>query len=113
MLTNLVSNAIKYSPDGGLIDIRGFVEGASLVITVRDHGLGIAREDLPNLFTRYFRGATATGLAGTGIGLNLVKMLADLHEGSVEVESEEGRGSIFTLRLPVDGPAGAVQAGAA
>ncbi len=113
MLTNLVSNAIKYSPDGGLVDIRGFTEGSSMVITVRDHGLGIAREDMPRLFTRYFRGATATGLAGTGIGLNLVKMLADLHEGSVEVESEEGKGSLFTLRLPVDGPAWQTQSGAA
>jgi signal transduction histidine kinase len=68
---------------------------------VEDHGIGIPKQDLTHLFERYFRGSNVAGVIGTGIGLYLVKTVVDLHGGVVCVESDEGRGSRFTVTMPL------------
>ena len=103
-LTNLVSNAVKYSPGSKEIQVKARAEGAWVSIDVIDQGLGIPKQQLPHMFTRFFRASSSSGIAGTGLGLHLVKTLAEMHGGSASVESEEGKGSTFTLRLPVAGP---------
>lgn len=103
-LTNLFSNAVKYSPGNPAIRIRGWRAGPNVLVSVRDYGLGIAEEDAPKIFSRFFRAQNSTGIVGTGIGLNLVKELVTLHGGAVHMESKAGLGSTFTIRLPVQGP---------
>lgn len=110
VLTNLISNAIKYAPGSPDIQVKAFSEQDDVIIKVCDHGLGIDEADLPKLFGRFFRAGTSAGIAGTGIGLHLVKTLVEMHDGSISVESEPGEGSTFTVRVPVTGPAQAVQA---
>jgi signal transduction histidine kinase len=109
--SNLISNAIKYSPPGSPTEVAARREGNWLVVQVRDHGIGIPARDRVRLFERYFRGSNATSIAGTGVGLHLVSMVVALHQGEVAVESVEGVGSRFVVRLPV--PAGAAVAPAA
>lgn len=104
VFTNLLSNAIKYSPDAKEISVRGWTEGSMVCVSVTDRGLGIDEDDLPQMFTRFFRAKTSTGIPGTGIGLSIVKMLVEMHEGNIGVESKKGEGSRFTVRLPIDGP---------
>jgi two-component system, OmpR family, sensor kinase len=101
---NLLSNAIKYSPGGGIVRITSQAEEGWLVVTVEDHGIGVPPADVGRLFERYFRGSNVSGIVGTGVGLNLVKMVIDLHGGAVAVESREGTGSRFTVRLPIKLP---------
>lgn len=112
MLTNLINNAIKYSPHGGEVRVIGRVlaepGGAdahprSISIRVMDEGMGITREHLPKLFDRFYRVDNRDNreIGGTGIGLALVKALTEAHHGTVTVESEPGRGSTFTLILPL------------
>jgi len=104
VFTNLLSNAVKYAPHASDIEVKACVEGKHVVISVRDHGLGIDDGDLPRIFERFFRAKTSTGIAGTGIGLNLVKTLVEMHGGSVRVESKVSEGSVFTVQLPIQGP---------
>jgi two-component system, OmpR family, sensor kinase len=109
---NLLSNAIKYSPGGGVIRIGSHIEGDEVVVTVADRGMGIPPGDIPRLFERYYRGSNVSGIVGTGVGLNLVKMVLDLHGGTIAAESTEGEGSRFTVRLPlapIREPAGPAQ----
>jgi two-component system, OmpR family, sensor kinase len=101
MFSNLISNAIKYSDDGLRIDVTADIQSDQVVVTVQDHGIGIPRKDLAQIFGRYNRGSNVSGIVGTGVGLYLVKIVVDLHGGSVAVESKEGEGSRFTLRLPI------------
>ncbi|MGI9505268.1 MAG: sensor histidine kinase [Geminicoccaceae bacterium] len=101
VISNLLSNAIKYSAEG--IDVwidASSTEDGGLTISVRDEGLGIPKEELSRLFDRFFRASTSTGIAGTGIGLHMVKALVDLHHGRVEVASELDEGTIFSVYLP-------------
>ena len=70
-----------------------------------DNGIGIPPDDLPRLFERYYRGGNVSGIVGTGVGLNLVKMLVDLHGGDIAVDSTEGKGTRVTIRLPTVLPA--------
>ena len=107
IFSNLISNAVKYSPDAPEIHVKGWREGDFAVVAVTDHGLGIDEHDLPKMFQRFFRAETSSGIAGTGIGLNLVKTLVELHGGSIDVRSEKDSGSVFTVRLPINGPASA------
>jgi two-component system, OmpR family, sensor kinase len=100
-LSNLISNAIKYSPLGSPVEMSARREAQRLVIQVRDHGIGIPVRDREHLFERYFRGSNATGVAGTGVGLHLVSMVVNLHQGEVCAESLEGEGSRFTVSLPM------------
>jgi len=101
LFSNLLSNAIKYSPGGGKIEVEGDIRADEVVVAVADRGIGIPAVDLERLFERYHRGSNVSGIVGTGVGLYLVKMVADLHGGRVEVTSAEGAGSRFTVRLPV------------
>ena len=107
-LTNLMSNAVKYSPGSGEIVLTarrerdGQAEWA--VLSVRDQGVGIPASDLPRLFTRFHRGANATRVEGTGIGLEATRRMIELHDGTISVESTEGAGSTFTVRLPLGQP---------
>jgi two-component system, OmpR family, sensor kinase len=98
---NLLSNAIKYSPGGGAIEIDAGMVADEIVVAVADHGIGIPVADLGRLFERYHRGSNVSGIVGTGVGLYLVKMALDMHDGRVAVDSSEGVGSRFTVRLPV------------
>ena len=97
---NLLSNAVKFSP-GGVARVGASIEKGHIAIVVADTGIGIPPQDLPRLFERYYRGSNVSGIVGTGVGLNLVKMVVDLHGGDIAVDSTEGRGSRFTVRLPV------------
>jgi two-component system, OmpR family, sensor kinase len=99
-LSNLLSNAVKYSPAGGAIDVRMESAPDQVVVAVTDHGIGIPASDLARLFERYHRGSNVSGIVGTGVGLYLVKTAVDLHHGTIEVQSSEGDGSCFTVRLP-------------
>ena len=117
VLSNLLSNAIKYSPDGGEILIQIDLErntsgniGGTAVMRVRDSGMGIPAADLPRVFERFQRGANVLGrVEGTGIGLAASRQVVIEHGGSVDVESEEGQGSTFTVRLPLAPPAAPAQ----
>lgn len=103
VFSNLLSNAFKYSPDGTTVHVEGWQEGKTAVISVRDDGVGIPEDELARLFERFFRASTSTGIAGTGIGLHLTHHFITLHGGSIEVDSSEGAGSTFTVRLPIEG----------
>lgn len=103
VFTNLLCNAIKYSPGGPDITVKGWCEGDDAVVSIQDHGLGIDEDDLPQMFSRFFRAETSIGIPGTGIGLNLVKLMVEMHGGSVDLESKKGAGSTFTVRLPIAG----------
>jgi len=102
-LFNLLDNAVKYSEEGGKVEFTAQVEGFSVAISVRDHGIGIPHRDLERIFERFYRvdrtRSRATG--GTGLGLAIVRHVAQAHGGEVSVESEENRGSTFTLKLPL------------
>jgi two-component system OmpR family sensor kinase len=100
VFSNLLSNAIKYSPDGGVIAVDAALASDEVIVTIADHGIGIPAGDLDRLFERYHRGSNVSGIVGTGVGLYLVKMVVDMHGGAVAVESTEGEGARFTIRLP-------------
>jgi two-component system OmpR family sensor kinase len=108
VFSNLLSNAIKYSPDGGVIAVDAALASDEVIVTIADHGIGIPAGDLDRLFERYHRGSNVSGIVGTGVGLYLVKMVVDMHGGAVAVESTEGEGARFTIRLPRK-PAAAVE----
>ena len=110
VFTNLVANAVRYSDAAHEIEISAGLVEDMVEIAVRDRGIGIPADEIGKLFVRYFRASTAARIAGTGIGLHLVKDLVGKHAGTVAVESEVGRGSIFTVRLPRRGPDAAAQA---
>jgi signal transduction histidine kinase len=101
VFSNLLSNAIKYSPDGGVIAVDAAMATDEVVVAIADHGIGIPTADLDRLFERYHRGSNVSGIVGTGVGLYLVKMVVDMHGGAVTVESKEGDGARFTIRLPL------------
>lgn len=103
VLSNLIANAVKYSPAGGTIDVVAACDRQSATITVADHGIGIPREALPQLFVPFYRAPNAVSqqIGGMGIGLYVVKELVERHSGTLAVESEEGVGSAFTVCLPL------------
>ena len=102
MFTNLVDNAVKYTPPGGRVEVTGGCEGSELVIRVRDTGIGIPEGKLPRIFERFYRvdKARSKETGGTGLGLSIVKHTAENHGGRVTVESTLGEGSTFTVYLP-------------
>jgi PAS domain S-box-containing protein len=101
ILSNLVGNAVKYSPEGSEVGLRLLCSGPQVAIEVADRGIGIPERDLPRLFEAFHRCSNVGDTPGTGLGLVIVKRCAELHGGSVEVESEPGRGTTFTVRLPL------------
>ncbi|HSJ54216.1 MAG TPA: ATP-binding protein [Anaerolineae bacterium] len=103
---NLVSNAIKYTPQGGRVLVTLQSDGAVLRGTVQDSGIGIAQEDMQHLFQEFFRTeqAKASGQIGTGLGLSIVKQIVDCYQGQIEVTSCPGQGSCFSFVLPLQPP---------
>jgi signal transduction histidine kinase len=106
LLENLLNNAIKYSPEGGEVTVTIRLEREAgepwAVLAVQDRGIGIPATDLPHIFERFQRGRNAEGhIAGTGIGLAGVRQVVEHHGGRVTVESQEGRGTTVTVRLPL------------
>lgn len=100
ILFNLISNALKFSPVNGSIEIGSQVSGHSLRIFVKDNGIGISKEDQKHLFERFFRGQNATHIQGTGLGLNIVAKYVELMNGFINFESEEHQGTTFTIIIP-------------
>jgi signal transduction histidine kinase len=105
-LINLLSNSMKFSPERKEVTVRLFRRNGLAVIQVEDKGIGICREDLAGIFQRFYRAKSSlvSETRGSGLGLTLVKHTAEAHGGSVEVESEPGKGSVFSIILPVSGP---------
>jgi two-component system phosphate regulon sensor histidine kinase PhoR len=106
IMTNLVSNAIKYSPSGGTVTVSVKSEGDTLTVAVKDEGIGIPEDKLNRVFEKFERvdDRDTRQAGGTGIGLFLVKHLVERHDGEVWVESEPGHGSTFTFRVPLHSP---------
>jgi two-component system, OmpR family, sensor kinase len=100
VLGNLVSNAVKYSPDGSPVRITSSRDGAHIAVVIEDHGIGIPDTDREHVFERYYRGSNTSGVVGSGVGLYLAKTIIGLHQGSITLDSRESEGSRFTLRLP-------------
>jgi len=103
VLTNLLANAAKFTPEEGAVSVSVGVEDEEAVVTVADDGIGIAPEDLEHLFERFFRATSATDQAipGTGLGLAICKGIVDAHRGRISVSSRLGEGSRFTVFLPL------------
>jgi two-component system phosphate regulon sensor histidine kinase PhoR len=101
VIANLVHNAIKFTDSGGRITIKTAVEGESVNVAISDTGIGIAAEDLPHVFERFYKVDKARTGQGTGMGLAIAKHIVEAHNGRIWVESETGRGSTFTFNLPL------------
>lgn len=101
VLSNIIGNATKYSVNDPRIEVHGIAMDGYAILRVKDFGLGIARDELGRIFEQYFRARTSQGITGTGIGLHLVKSLVEMHHGTIEIASEEGRWTELTVRLPV------------
>ncbi len=97
---NLIHNALKFTPSGGSVRVQAACVDGSVVVNVSDTGAGIAAEDLPRIFERFYKADRARSGAGTGLGLAIVKHTVEAHGGAVAVESAEGRGATFTISLP-------------
>jgi signal transduction histidine kinase len=101
LLDNLTSNAIRYTPAGGRVTLRLRREGETAVAEVADTGIGIAADEVPEIFKRFFRASSAKGIPGTGLGLAISQVVAEAHGTSIEVESVLDTGSTFGFRLPL------------
>jgi signal transduction histidine kinase len=104
LVGNLVSNALKFTPAGGHVTVRTFVDGSHAVIEVEDDGIGIPEAEQDRLFQRFFRSTTATeqAIPGTGLGLVISRAIAEAHGGTIDVRSEEGAGACFRVELPLE-----------
>lgn len=100
-IVNVIGNAIKYSPGKNRISVTAEVDGKSVVVKVRDFGVGIPQKEIGKIFGRYFRASTSSGIPGTGIGLNLTEMIIEQHRGHIAVDSVVGEGTTITIRLPI------------
>jgi signal transduction histidine kinase len=110
VVTNLLGNAIKYSPSGGAIELQTRLEKGVVLLTISDHGSGIPAEQLEKIFDRYVRveSAATHAVQGTGLGLSIVRQIVQRHAGRVWATSVAGNGSTFHVELPLPDPAGAV-----
>ena len=105
VVINLVHNAVKFSPDGGEVDVAVRAGGGEVVVTVEDHGIGIAKADRARIFERFYKADRARVRGGgTGLGLSIARHVVERHGGRIWVESEEGRGSTFGFAIPVGTP---------
>jgi signal transduction histidine kinase len=100
VFSNILSNAVKYSPSGGTIRFTCCEEGETLIFCVTDQGIGIPEEDLLHLFESFHRGANVENVKGTGLGLSIVKQFVELHDGTITVESRVQHGTSITVTLP-------------
>jgi signal transduction histidine kinase len=101
ILTNLLSNACKYSPQDSTIDFEIYFQASELIFTVRDRGIGIPPEDLPHLFDSFYRASNSQGQQGSGLGLAIAKEYVEFHQGTISVSSELEVGTTFTITIPV------------
>jgi signal transduction histidine kinase len=101
VLSNLLTNAIKYSPQGGTICCDLLRNGDEIILYVQDEGLGISDAEQPRVFEAFYRGANSTNISGTGLGLSIVKQFVELHHGRISVESQREQGTTFTVSLPL------------
>jgi signal transduction histidine kinase len=108
VLMNVISNAMKYTPDGGRIEIVTYSSGGNVIITIEDTGVGIPAEDLPRVFDRFYRvdKARSRESGGTGLGLSIAKEIITLHGGDIEISSTQGVGTKVTITLPITGVIG-------
>jgi PAS domain S-box-containing protein len=104
LLGNLVSNAVKFTPEGGRVTVSVSSQDESALIEVSDNGIGVPEAELDELFTRFFRSSTATenAIPGTGLGLVIAKAIAEAHGGQIAVESRQGVGTTFKVTLPLE-----------
>jgi two-component system sensor histidine kinase CiaH len=105
LVTILLDNAVKYTQEKGKISVECKIKGSHAFIVVQDMGIGIPKNDLPLIFERFYRSDASRSkvkASGFGLGLSIAKSIIDIHHGTIEVESEEGKGSIFTVKLPVE-----------
>ena len=102
LITNLVTNAIQYTPAGGRVILSALEEYSEVVINIQDTGIGIAKKDQKRIFDRFYRvdKARSRSKGGSGLGLAIAKAIALSHNGHLEVQSEVGKGSVFILKLP-------------
>jgi len=98
---NLLSNALKYTPKNGRLLIATHIEGDEFVVRMSDNGIGIPENDLQHIFKPFYQASNSKTEVGTGVGLSLVKLLVDAMEGSIEVHSSVGKGTVFTITLPI------------
>ena len=105
VLLNLLDNAIKYGPEGQVVTVKVTAEGSEVILSVADQGSGVPVAERPRVWERFWRAPAANGVTGTGIGLALVRELAEVHSGSVTVEDAPGGGAHFIVRLPKTRPA--------
>jgi len=104
VLQNIIGNAVKYSPEGTPVRVTLREAGGWAIIVVRDEGIGIPADELPRVFTRFYRASTARGIAGSGIGLSGAKAIVEQHGGHIALESDAGTGTAVTVRLPLSTP---------
>lgn len=104
VVLNLITNAAKYSPPGQAIEVQVTSGEAFAVLRVRDHGIGIPAAEQKHIFQPFYRAMNTDGIAGTGLGLAITRTAVDLHHGEITFESEEGQGTLFTVRLPLAEP---------
>ncbi len=100
IFSNLLANAIKYSPDAGVIEFKLTCENGEAIFQVKDSGIGIPLEDRQKLFESFHRASNVGTIPGTGLGLSIVKKMVDLHDGSINLKSEVGAGTTFTVTIP-------------
>jgi signal transduction histidine kinase len=104
LLGNLLENAVKYTPSGGEVTVSLTADVSHVKVAVSDTGIGISPEAMPHIFDEFYRASNAKemGAEGTGLGLSLVKRIVDLYRGEIQVESQPGKGTTFTVLLPRD-----------
>ena len=103
VVSNLVNNAVKYSPEGGTITLSSRVDGRFVLISVSDSGIGIPPEEIGHVFERFrrVRSGAAQSIPGTGLGLTIVKQIVEMHGGKIWIESALGHGSAFHFTIPL------------
>ena len=101
VLINLISNALKFSPENSTVDIVSENKESMIYLSVTDKGMGISREDQEHLFERFFRGTNATNIQGTGLGLHIVSRYLQLMKGNIRCESVLNKGTSFHIEVPI------------
>jgi signal transduction histidine kinase len=101
---NLLDNALKYTPEGGKVEISGSVDLGEVTVKIRDNGMGIPPDEQPRIWERLYRGDKSRSQRGLGLGLSLVKAIVEAHHGTVSVQSHPGKGAEFTVKIPQGRP---------